>query len=189
MTTTPNYLNQRVEFHGTIDEAREKALLPFGSFSRIQNMRPQRPGLQQRGGTTLHHTSAGGDTQETISLYQFSKGEKTERHFFRQLLDGSVEESTDAPPTVTTGAFGSEVLAARSSASPASWSSIRDFMTYSDGAGQHIIYSGQTAKPRSFIIYKGSDMPDIPEGWRWLLFIVLGVTGLADGIKTYMNKK
>ena len=34
-----------------------------------------------------------------------------------------------------------------------------------------------------------STIPDIPEGWRWLLFIVLGVTGLADGIKTYMNKK
>lgn len=31
-------------------------------------------------------------------------------------------------------------------------------------------------------------IPDIPEGWRWLLFIVLGVTGLADGIKTWMNR-
>jgi len=26
-------------------------------------------------------------------------------------------------------------------------------------------------------------MPDIPEGWRWVLFIVLGVTGTADVIK------
>lgn len=31
-------------------------------------------------------------------------------------------------------------------------------------------------------------LPDIPEGWRWMLFIVLGVNGLADVIKTKLLK-
>ena len=33
-------------------------------------------------------------------------------------------------------------------------------------------------------------IPDIPEGWRWVLFIVLGVTGIADVIsKKFGNGK
>lgn len=28
-----------------------------------------------------------------------------------------------------------------------------------------------------------STIPDIPEGWRWVLLIVLGVTGFADVLK------
>ena len=33
------------------------------------------------------------------------------------------------------------------------------------------------------------NIPDIPESWQWILFIVLGVTGAGDIIKSYMSKK
>ncbi len=32
-------------------------------------------------------------------------------------------------------------------------------------------------------------IPEIPEGWRWILFIVLGVTGVGDMAKNWLAKK
>lgn len=156
-----------IPFNGGINEVLQKSSLPLGAFSQIQNMRPigniEKREFEQRKGHIKKHTIDGGDTQEVISLYQFRK-EGAETHFYRQLADGSIEEATDGPPTVTTGVFGSEVLAARTNPAPASWSSLNDLMLMSDGAGQHVIYSGQTTKVNAFIVYKGNDMPDIPEG-------------------------
>jgi hypothetical protein len=151
-------------FRGGVVKDQEKGLIPTGGFSDINNLRQDHSGFKPRKGATEQHTSDGGDTQEVISLYQFSKGKQVERHLFRQMADGSVEESTNNPPTQTTGVFGSEVLAARTSPSPASYSKIQDLMLYSDGAGQHVIYPGDTNPVDSFIVYKGgSAIPDIPE--------------------------
>src|SRR3989304_2491210 len=94
-----------VLFQGGADLAHEIALLETGAFSQVQNVRPTRPGFVQRKGQIKLHTTAA-DAQETISLYQFAKGEVTEQHLFRQLADGSLQEATSNPPTVTTGNFG-----------------------------------------------------------------------------------
>jgi len=32
-------------------------------------------------------------------------------------------------------------------------------------------------------------IPEIPESWQWVLFIVLGVTGMGDLAKNYLSKK
>lgn len=151
-------------FRGGVIKDQEKALLPSGSFSDINNFRQDHSGFKPRLGATEQHTSVGGDTQEVISVSQFSKGKQTERHLFRQMADGSVEEATNNPPTQTTGVFGSEVLAARTSPSPASYSKIQDLMLYSDGAGQHVVYPGDTNPVLGFVVYKGTvAIPDIPE--------------------------
>jgi len=36
---------------------------------------------------------------------------------------------------------------------------------------------------------KTGNIPEIPESWQWVLFIVLGVTGLGDVLKNYTSKK
>ena len=100
-------------FRGGVVKARERITLRqfegWEEFSAIQNFRGRRPGFEVRLGMARHHTTADAST-ETTSLYQFSKGSKVEHHFFRQLIDGSVQEATDHPPTATTGVFGSDVL-------------------------------------------------------------------------------
>lgn len=99
-----------VPFQGGVDLAHEIALLETGSFSQLQNVRPTRPGfIQRKGQILLHSTTA--DSQETLSLFQFAKGETIERHLFRQVDNGAVEEGTSNPPTITTGNFGTSRLA------------------------------------------------------------------------------
>lgn len=151
-----------IPFQGGVDLVHEKALLPSGSFSQIQNMRPRRPGLEKRKGHIKQHSTAA-DSQETISLFNFSKAGQSEKAIFRQLADGSIQKATSNPPAVTTGNFGTEVLAARSSPSPASWGIIGDNLLLADNAGLPVIYSGATQKIAAFIVYKGTvTIPDIP---------------------------
>ena len=76
---------EAVPFRGGIDTVRERALVPSGGYSAMQNMRNKHPGLVKREGQMKHHTTADG-TNQCLQLYQFSKGKtaSAERHFFGQ---------------------------------------------------------------------------------------------------------
>lgn len=138
-------------FRGGVDTVHEIALIPAGKFSVKQNWRDRHPGLEKRKGQIRHHSTAS-TTTETTSLFQTSKARRTERHLWRQLSDGSIEEATDNPPTVTTGAFGTQRLGLVSGAIPASWSMFNDFTLMSDGVRQHQIYAGTEMRVRGFLV-------------------------------------
>ena len=130
-----------IAFQGGMDTYHEPGLLAPGSLSALQNMRQMHPGLKQRAGYIKKHSTAD-STNGVMSMFQFSKGKRTERHFYAQMTDGDVLEATDAPPTVTTGAFGSEVFDGSSGTIPASWSVLNDLLIYSNGVDQHQICAG-----------------------------------------------
>lgn len=150
-------------FRGGCKTAVEPSLLKPGEFSMIQNMRNIHPGLKKRKGCAKLHTTADG-TNEVMSLFQFSKGKITERHFYAQMSDGDVLEATTAPPGVTTGAFGSEVFDGTASGQiPASWSISNDKLFFSNGSDNHKVYPGNTAPVDAYVVYKGGeDIPAIP---------------------------
>lgn len=163
MSTAKTPTIKTVPFQGGAVTSKEKVLLPHGSFSEIQNMRPRHPGLEQRTGQVEHCTTGDAST-EVMTVYQFNKGHRTERRLFRQLVNGSVQEATDNPPAVTSGVFGTDVLAAVTSAIPASWSTTNDKLLFSDGKRQHQIYLGDEVPVKAFIIYKSATAtPVIPQ--------------------------
>ena len=164
-----------IPFKGSAVTSKEKATIPMGGFSMIQNFYPRSSGFEQRKGQAKHHTTADGSL-ECQTLWQFNKGAKTERHFFAQLLDGSVQEATDNPPTVTTGVFGSDVLAAASSTIPASWGNIDDIAVFSDGARQHQIYGGTDRKIRALFVGGTGTIGD-SDG-------VDGIRNVTDGVSS-----
>lgn len=145
-------------FRGGVNTVREKALIPSGGFSAIYDLRARHPGFERRPGCKKKHSTAD-STNKVLTLYQFSKGKRTERHFFAQMSDGDVLEATDAPPTVTTGAFGSEVHDGTASQIPASWSNVDDIMIYSNGQDQHQVYAGDDNPVSVFIEYDSDGAP------------------------------
>ncbi len=161
MQKKPDY--KTIQFRGGFNSYNEPALMDAGQFSAIQNFRQMHPGIKKRPGQIKLHTEAD-STNRVMSMFQFSKGKTTERHFYAQMSDGDVLEATAGPPTVTTGAFGSEVHDGTSSGMiPASWSNYNDMMVYSNGTNQHQLYFGQTARISRFIVYKGAaTIPDFP---------------------------
>ena len=148
-----------VPLRGGVDKVRERVQLPFGSFSDINNLRPMHPGFKQRKGMAAKHTTADG-SNEGVSLYQFAKGRRVEKHFFAQMSDGDVLKATDNPPTVTTGVFGAELHDGTSSGMlPASWSVLGDIMMYSNGTDQHQVYAGDDNYIHAFVKFDGSAAP------------------------------
>lgn len=159
----PDYPNFKKTFRGGVDTVRDPALLEPGDFSMIVNMRPTHPGFETRPGQIKLHSTADG-TNRVVSLHQFSKGRITERHLFAQMSDGDVLEATNAPPTVTTGVFGSEVFSGDVDSKPAAWSVIDDKLLFSNGKDQHQIYAGDDNPVDAFIVYKGTGaIPSIPD--------------------------
>lgn len=153
-----------VPFRGGAITAVEPAMLPSGGYSMIQNMRQVHSGkekgaLIKRPGQANLHTTTEGELH-VLSLFQFCKGKKTERHFYAQMSDDDVLEATNAPPTVTAGVFGSEVFAGSASSIPASWSVLDDFLTFSNGVDQHQIYTGVAEYVWKFVVFKGAAAPD-----------------------------
>lgn len=150
-----------VPFRGGMFTDREVALIPSGGYSMIQNMRATHPGFEKRKGCAKKHTTADG-TNEVMTLFQYAKGKVTERHFYAQMSDGDVLDATDAPPTVTTGAFGSEVFDGTSTGQvPASWAVIDDKVIYSNGSDMHKIYTGSDYLISRVIVYIGTAAPPI----------------------------
>lgn len=145
---------------------KEKALLPNGAFSMIQDMRGRHPGFEQRKGQRKLHTTPD-STNKVLSIYQFNKTRVTESHFFAQFSDGDILEATAAPPGVTSDVFGGEIYDGGVSQIPASWGDIDEKLIHSNGVDQHQIYGGTLSPVDKFVIYKGTgappDMPTVGE--------------------------
>jgi hypothetical protein len=137
-------------------------MLPPGTFSMVQNMRQMRPGFKQRLGVAKQHSTADG-TNGVMSMFQFSKGKRVERHFYAQMSDSDVLEATTAPPGITTGVFGSEVFSGSASPVPASWSVLNDTMVFSNGVDQHQICAGTQNYITHFAVYDSdTKLPEMP---------------------------
>lgn len=179
-------------FSGGCITSKDKALLPLGAFSWLQNIRNTDPGFEQRKGQRKLHSSAD-STNKVLSLYQYRKALVSEKHFYAQMSDGDILEATSAPPTVTTGAFGSEVFdGAASGQIPASWSILDDMLLFSNGVDQHKIYPGSAYPIDAFIVFKGSAaIPDIPQGGEDYTIDVMEDDGVSDAVldalDTYNN--
>jgi hypothetical protein len=142
----------------------DKALLPLGALSSLQNMRNTHPGFKQRPGQRKQHATADG-TNKVLSLYQFRKTKVAERRLFAQMSDGDILEASTAPPGVGTGTFGSEIFDGASGQIPASWGILDDLMLLSNGANQHQVFGGSGSAVERFIVFRGSAaIPDIPQG-------------------------
>ena len=141
-----------------------KAILPFGAFSDMKNLRGENPGFRKRPGQIKLHTTADG-SNEVLSMYQFRKRRIDETHFFAQFSDGDVLEATNDPPTVTTGVFGAEVFSGAGTGEvPASYSVIDDVLLYSNGVDQHQTFSGDDNFIDAFVIYNETTAaPNVPE--------------------------
>lgn len=151
-----------IPFQGGMNTYNEAGVLPAGSYSYIQNMRQLRPGMKQRPGMIKQHSTADG-TNGVLSMFQFSKGKRTEKHFYAQMGDGDVLEATTNPPGVTTGAFGSEVFSGSANQIPASWSVLNDILLYSNGVDQHQICAGTDNYIQNFTVYDSdTKLPDMP---------------------------
>lgn len=155
-------INKAIPFRGGCNTAIEPSLLPFGSYSMVQNFRQVHPGMQQRKGCRLQHTAPDG-SNGVLTLFQFSKGRVAERHLYAQMSDGDVLEATSMPPLVTTGAFGSEVFSGATGQIPASWGVINDMLLYSNGVDQVQVYPGLDSYIDQVVVYKGGGtIPVIP---------------------------
>jgi hypothetical protein len=141
-----------IPFRGGQNKFNEPALLPFGTFSSVQNMRQMGLGMKKRLGMIKQHSTADG-TNKVLSMFQFSKGKRTERHFYAQMSDNDVLEATTAPPGVTTGVFGSEVFSGSASSLPACWGVLNDKLLFSNGVDQHQICAGTDDYIDKFIAY------------------------------------
>jgi len=164
-------------FRGGAYTGKELALIPSGGFSMVQDLRARHPGFEQRPGCAKKHTTAD-STNKVLSMYQFSKGKRTERHFLAQMSDGDILAATDAPPTVTTGAFGSELKSNSASQIPASWGNIDDVLIHSNGVDQHQVYAGTANYVKAFV-KSDSDaaLPNVPEdGYDYTVDVTDGLT-------------
>jgi hypothetical protein len=151
-----------IPFMGGQNSYNEPSLLKFGTYSKIMNMRQMHPGFKQRPGMIKQHSTADG-TNSVKTMFQFSKGKRTEKHFYAQMSDDDVLEATTAPPGVTTGAFGSEVFSGLANSIPASWSVINDKLVFSNGVDQHQICAGTDDYVMKFLTYSSaSALPAMP---------------------------
>lgn len=155
-------LNKAVPFQGGCNTVLEPDLLPFGTYSMVQNMRQVHPGMQQRKGSIAQHTTPDGGNG-VVTLFQFTKGRVDEKHLYAQMSDGDVLEATSAPPLITTGVFGPEVFSGSAGQIPASWGVINDQMLFANGVDQVQIYPGLDSYVDQVVVHKGSGtIPIIP---------------------------
>lgn len=180
-----------VPFQGGAVTVREKAILPFGSYSWIQNIRNKYPGFKKRKGQIKLHATADG-TNEVLNLYEFIKTRVSEQHFYAQMDDGDLLESTHIPPTVAAGVFGTAIHAGSAGQIAASFATILDTLLYSNGVDQHQIYGGTSSYISKLIVWRGSAAPsDIPEeGEDYSVEISDGrstTVAVLDDLDTYAN--
>ena len=107
------------------------------------------------------------------SLYQFSKGERSEIYTLAQYEVGCVREATNNPPAITTGGFGNGVFSSsyigepEDDQIPAHWSQLRDIMMYSNGIDQHQLFPGLNHKVGGFVVTNQfATLPRIPESGK-----------------------
>lgn len=151
-----------IPYQGGMNTYNEPGLLTPGNYSAIQNMREMRPGKKQRPGMIKQHPTANG-TNNVMSMSQFSKGKRTERHFYAQMSSDDVLEAATNPPGIADTVFGSEVFVGSSGSIPASWSILNDKLLFSNGVDQHQICAGTDDYISKFIVYDSNNkLPDIP---------------------------
>jgi hypothetical protein len=145
----------------------ERALLPAGSFSWMQNLRNEHPGLRKRlGQRKLHSVAIGSLPYDKVkTLYQFNKQDAGTRELLAQMDTGEVLKATNGPPTVTTGDFGSVLNSGSSGQISASWGTLGDILVHSNGVDQHALYAGSGSYVSQLIVYKGGGGApgDVPE--------------------------
>ncbi len=152
-----------IPFQGGCNTVVEPALLD-GKPSMVQNFRQKHPGFVKRQGQIKQHPTTLGASAKILSLYQFVKGKKTERHFYAQVSDDDVYEAATAPPSVASTVFGSAVFTGTASSLPASWANVNDLLLFANGVDTPQIYPGTASPVEKFIVYKGTAaIPTIPE--------------------------
>jgi len=140
-----------------------KALIPFGGFSMLQNIRGDHPGFRKRPGQIELHPTAD-STNEILSLYQFRKNRIDEKHFFAQMADGDILDAATAPPGIASTVFGTETFSGSAGQIPAAWSVIDDILFHSNGVDQHKIYTGDDNYVSAFVVHNSTHSPaNIPE--------------------------
>jgi len=96
-------------------------------------------------------------------MFQFSKGKKTEIHFYAQ-CGSNILEAGAVPPGSITGSFGSIIFTQSANPKPASWTVITDKMLFSNGVDGHQIYTGNGTPVEKFVVYRAaaahSEIPD-----------------------------
>lgn len=151
----------RMPFKGGVSTVSERATL-HGQFSEKVNFRDRKPyGFLQRKAITRLHTTTDA-AQEILTEYQFIDRAGT-KHFYVQRVDGSVHEATSAPPAVTTGNFGTQVLGTVTGASAASWATINGYLLFCDRKRLPQIYTGTGQRITGFHVYKGTAIPANPK--------------------------
>ena len=150
---------QAIPFRGGVDTVREHALIQPGGYSMVQNMRNRHPGMEQRKGCAVHSATADTAGGQVVTLYQFSKGQRTERALFAQMGDHDILSSTGVPPTAATAGFGAEIFSSTGTMIPCSWSHVDDICIMSNGIDQHKVYAGLDNHVGKFIKFTGSAAP------------------------------
>lgn len=158
-----NHPIESVPFQGGMISRLEAPQLLPGQYSSVQNMRGRHPGLEKRKGQAALHTVADG-TDRVLSLYGFSKGRRTENHLLAQMSDGDVLDAAAIPPTVTTGAFGTEILDGSAGQIAGSWANLMDNLLHSNGVDQHKLWPGTLNYVGKFIVYDSNvALPYVPQ--------------------------
>lgn len=179
----------KLPFRGGANTYLEPEQLESGRYSDAQNVRNTHPGIKKRPGQQRLNSTAEGSVIAT--MFQFSKGKKTERHFYAQ-CGTNVLEAGVVPPGSITGSFGSIVFTQSASPKPAAWTVITDKMLFSNGVDGHQIYTGIGTPVEKFIVYKaGAAHSEIPDAGSDYSLEVLddSVTTVAtlDGVGTYSD--
>jgi hypothetical protein len=147
----------------------DRTQLQLGQFSFQQNIRNDGPGLRSRKGQGKLHTTADG-TNQVVNMYQYRSIRGGEQILFAQMDDGDLIEQTVANvkiPDQYAGAFGTVAHAGSSGQIPASFSTTKDHMLYSNGADQHQLYAGSGSLVDKFVVFDGAAAPaDIPDNGR-----------------------
>ncbi len=186
-----------IPLRGGCITVREKTALEFGQFSMVQNIRAKYPGFEKRPGQRKLHATAD-STNQCMTLYQFNKQRITETHFYAQFSDGDVLESTEDPPDVAAGVFGTvEAHSGTTKANgmiPASWGNLDDILLYSNGADQHQLFAGDTNYVGKVLKYdSGAAPPNIPEhGTDYSIEATDGLTTTVvdlSSLNTYANNE
>ena len=159
-------------------------------FSMVQNMRMTHPGHEQRKGQARLHTTAD-STNYPVSEFQFTD-KAGNQHFIAQMSDGDFLKATNAPPTVTTGVFGSELFSGSAGTRPASYAVVDDMLFFSNGADQHQVWVGEDRPVEDFIVVKDSGaLPAVPDtGEDYSREVSDGrasTVAVLDSLNTYAN--
>lgn len=151
----------------------EKAQVPPGGYSRIQNMRGWHPGFEKRMGYSKanedHFDSSHHD--RVMSLYSFSKdrkgfgvGNDREKNFLVQHTDLGIVRAEWEPPGTSVDPWTYPIIApSDQNEIPASYSDLDDMLLISTSWEQNRIWTGRYDPVRRFLKCRGDADQFFPE--------------------------